>query len=59
MPKQVHPLFYVGAITHPHPNLNGCLTEPPLKLFRAWVSDDIALFHIDVITFPCLNIDAD
>ena len=44
-------------ITHPCPNFNSSLTEPPLKLGHVWVKK-IPLFYLGAITYLCPNLAA-
>ena len=47
-------LFWLELLTHPCTDVNGggpCV--------RAWMSNQIPLFYMDIITYQCLNADAD
>ena len=54
--KYSHPhTTVVYIITHPFPNINGCLAKPPLKLGHGWVITSRGK-QFDVITYPCPNL---
>ena len=51
------PCLLLDVISHPCPDFNGGFNLITARWFRAWISNCMLLFHVDVITNACLNLD--